>query len=189
MKLNKIALVKTGLLLSRKQSKTKDNGYEYRQLNLKSVVDNGTINMEETMLFYASKELEINYLTQIGDVIVKTSEPYTAVYVIEEYAGLVVPSHFVIIRVDKSIAIPQYIAWYLNRDHIKRNFRMSCSGLLMQIKPSTIAETEIKLPSLERQKQVVEIYETAQQEIRLYEKLIQIKKVYYKTLINRINKM
>lgn len=188
MKLNKIASVRTGLVLSRKESKNSDDGYEYRQLNLKAVSDNA-IDLEHTIKFYATEKLSENYLTQSGDVIVKTSDPYTAVYIKEEYSGLVIPSHFVIVRVNENIALPKYITWYLNKERIKKDFRMSCTGTLKQIKPSTIAETEIKLPTLERQKQVVDLYDISQSEIKLLEKLLEQKKTYYKSLINKVNKI
>jgi len=188
MKLNKIASVKTGLVLSRKETKNSSEGYEYRQLNLKAVSDNA-IELEHTIKFYASEKLSNNYLTQKGDVIVKTSDPYTAIYINEEYTGLVIPSHFVIIRADENLVLPKYIAWYLNKECIKKAFRMSCMGTLKQIKPSTVAETEIRLPTLERQKQVVDLYDISRSEIELLEKLIRQKKIYYKSLINKINRM
>ena len=189
MKLNKLANVRTGLVLSRKEAKAADKCCEYRQLNLKAVNDNGTINISETIPYSASEELASNYLTQVGDIIVKTSEPYTAVYITEEYAGFVIPSHFVVVRVDITKALPQYIAWYLNKDRIKKSFSMSCTGMLKQIKPSIISETEIKLPTIERQRQVVELYDISRKEIELYEKLLEQKKVYYKELINKVNRV
>lgn len=189
MKLNKLATVKTGLVLSRKESKNTDKSYEYQQLNLKAVDDNGTININDTIPFYASENLTSNYLTQVGDIIVKTSEPYTAVYITQEYAGLVIPSHFVVVRVNTETALPQYIAWYLNKERIKKAFRMSCAGMLKQIKPTMIAETEIKLPTFERQQQVVDLYDISKKEIQLLEKLIKQKKIHYKLLINKVNRM
>lgn len=189
MKLNKLATVKTGLVLSRKESKNADKSYEYQQLNLKAVDDNGTININDTIPFYASEYLTSNYLTQVGDIIVKTSEPYTAVYITQEYAGLVIPSHFVVVRVNTETALPQYIAWYLNKERIKKFFRMSCAGLLKQIKPTMIAETEIKLPTFERQQQVIALYDISRKEMQLLDKLLKEKETYYKALINKVNKM
>ena len=189
MELTKLAVVKTGLVLSRKEAKTTDKSWEYRQLNLKAVNDDGTINTDETIPFYASEELSPNYLTQVGNIVVKTSEPYTAVYITEEYANLVIPSHFVVVRVDITKALPQYIAWYLNKDRIKKAFSMSCAGMLKQIKPTMVGETEIKLPSLERQRQVVELYNISRQEIVLLERQIRQKEAYYKALINKVNRM
>ena len=189
MKLKSIALVRTGLVLSRKEAKRSDSTYEYRQINLKSVDDTGTIIKDETVPFYTSEELPPNYLTQVGDIIVKTSEPYTAAYITDEYSGLVIPSHYVVVRVDDAKAIPQYIAWYLNKDRIKKAFRMSCTGMLKQIKPTIIAEIEVNLPTLERQQKVVELNDTSQREIKLLKKLLEQKEAYYKALINKVNRM
>ena len=189
MKLNDLSSVRTGLVLSRKEAKTADKSHEYRLLNLKSVSEDGTIIIDETIPFYASEELSPNYLTQIGDIVVKTSEPYTAAFITEEYEGLVIPSHFVVVRVDEAKTLPQYIAWYLNKDRIKKAFRMSCTGTLKQIKPSMVGETDIKLPTHERQRQVVELYELSRKEIQLLEKLMRQKEAYYKTLINKVNRM
>lgn len=189
MKLNEIASAKTGLVLSRKESKVQGEGKEYWQLNLKSVLDNGDVSKENLTKFYAAEDLPSNYLTQTGDVIVKTSEPYTAIYITEDISGLVIPSHFVIVRADTAKVIPEYIAWYLNKDRIKKAFSMSCAGMLKQIKPTAIAETEIKLPSLERQQQVVDIYNLAQKELKLIDELRDKKESYYKALINKINRM
>lgn len=189
MKLNEIAVVKTGLVLSRKEAKDSSEKYEYRHINLKAVSDNGTINSDELLNYYAIEELSDNYLTHMGDIIVKTSEPYTAVLIAEEYVDLVVPSHFVIVRVDESKAIPKYIEWYLNKERIKKAFNMSCAGIPKQIKPTTIAETEIKLPNLKKQKQIADLYELSQKEIFLLEQLKVKKESYYKALINKINRM
>ena len=189
MKLNQIASVRTGLVLSRKEAKGTNTSHEYRLLNLKSITDRGMICLEETTCFRAVEELTSNYLTQAGDVIIKLSEPYTAVYITEEYTGLVIPSHFVVIRADTAKVLPQYIAWYLNKDRIKKAYNMTRVGVLKQIKPTTIAETEIRLPSLERQKQVIELYEMSRTELQLMENLLRQKEAYYKALLNKINRM
>ena len=39
---------------------------------------------------------------------------------------------------------------------IKKKFNMSCAGILKQIKPTLVGETEINLPDLEKQKIVME---------------------------------
>ena len=189
MILNSIASVRTGLILSRKEAKTAESCCEYRQLNLKAIDDNGRIDLGETVPFYTSEELSDNYLTRIGDIIVKTTEPYTAVYITEEYTDLVIPSHFVLIRdINEEVVLPQYISWYLNTDRIKKMFRMSSTGSLKQIRPAMIGEVEIKPPTIERQKQVIELHEYSCKEIQLLEKLIELKKIYYKVKIDNVNR-
>lgn len=187
MKLKEIATVKTGLILSRKMSSDYEESFKYYQLTLKSADNSGIINMNDLNYYYAAEKLSSNYITQKDDVIMKLVEPYTAFCIQEKNTGLVIPSHFLIIRVDKSIVFPEYIAWYLNREDIKKYFRMSCAGTLMQIKPTTVADTEINLPDMEKQSEVVRIYKSAEEELMLYEKLISEKRAYYKMLLNEIN--
>ncbi len=190
MILNSIASVRTGLILSRKEAKTVDGCCEYRQLNLKAIDDNGRIDLGETVPFYTSEELSDNYLTRIGDIIVKTTEPYTAVYITEEYTDLVIPSHFVLIRdINEEVALPQYISWYLNTDRIKKMFRMSSTGSLKQIRPTMIGEVDIKPPTTERQRQIVEIYNITQKELGLLKRLITQKEICYKAMINTLSNM
>ena len=66
---------------------------------------------------------------------------------------------------------------------------MSCTGMLKQIKPTMVGETEIKLPTLERQRQVVELYNISRQEIKLLERQIRQKEAFYKALINKVNRL
>lgn len=190
MQLSEISDVRSGLVITRKQAKKQeDTRRTYSLLNLKAVTDNGGIDRAALLPFHATEQLADHYLTHPGDIIVRISEPYTAVCITDATAGLLVPSHFVIVRVDAAKALPEYIAWYLNRDRIRKQFRLSCSGTLLQIKPSTVAGSEIKLPDLEKQRQIVRLNQLAQAELALLEKQLAQKRLYYKKLIEKINRM
>lgn len=190
MKLKQIADARSGLVITRKQAKRlEDRCCTYPLLNLKAVSDSGNIDRSAMLPFHSTEKLAEHYLTHPNDIIVRISEPYTAVCITEETAGLLVPSHFVIVRVDLYKALPEYITWYLNRDRIAKEFRMSCSGLLLQIKPSTVAETEIRLPDMERQRQIVELHQLALKELSLMERQLEHKRLYYKKLIEKVNRM
>lgn len=189
MQLNKIATVRSGLVITRKQApKPEDAVCTYQLLNLKAVTDSG-IDRSALLSFHATEQLADRYLTHAGDIIVRISEPYTAVYITEQTARLLVPSHFVIIRTDTDKALPEYVAWYLNRDRIQKAFRLSCAGILLQIKPSTVAETDIRLPELDKQRKVVELERLAQAELALLEKQLDLKRLKYKKLIEKANRM
>ena len=189
MQLNKIADVRSGLVITRKQAtQPEDAVCTYQLLNLKAVTDSGSIDRAALLPFHATEQLADRYLTHSGDIIVRISEPYTAVCITEDTAGLLVPSHFVIVRTETEKALPEYVAWYLNRDRIRKKFRLSCAGVLLQIKPSTVAETEIKLPDLDKQQQIVKLNQLAQTELALLEKQFALKQLYYKKLIEKANK-
>ena len=190
MQLKQFADVRSGLVVTRKQAlKPEETACTYQLLNLKAVTDSGGIDQTALLPFHASETLADHYFTHIGDIIVRISEPYTAVYITEDTAGLLVPSHFVIVRTEPGKALPEYVAWYLNRDRIRKKFRLSCAGVLLQIKPSTVAEIEIRLPDLVKQQQIVKLNRLAQAELALLEKQLAYKQLYYKKLIEKANRM
>ena len=190
MQLQQFADVRSGLVVTRKQAqKPEETACTYQLLNLKAVTDSGGIDRTALLPFHATEQLADHYFTHAGDIIVRISEPYTAVFITAETAGLLIPSHFVIVRVDTAKSFPEYVAWYLNRDRIRKAFRLSCAGTLLQIKPSTVAEAEIKLPNLDRQRQIIKLNQLAQAELALLEKQLAQKRLYYKKLIEKVNRM
>ena len=80
--LSDIAVVKTGVVLPRKQAKTQNEVIAtYKQLNLKAINSNGSICVDELEEFLANEKLRAEYLTQPKDIIVRLTMPYTAVLI------------------------------------------------------------------------------------------------------------
>ena len=130
MTIGEIAGVRTGLVTARKKkSVSSARTYEYQLLNLKCIADEGYINKVYIETYETSEELKDNYLTQMGDILVRLSSPYTAVLIDQSnLCGLVVPSHFAIIRVDRQHALPEYVFWVLRRDKNKITMMQNSSG-------------------------------------------------------------
>ena len=106
MKLGELATVRSGLVLSRKQArKGAPVKMRYPLLSFRAIHPNGYIDMEQLDGFDAAEQLSPEYLTQIGDVIIRLTSPYTAVLIDEASAGMVVSSNFVIIRVENLRAV------------------------------------------------------------------------------------
>ena len=79
----------------------------------------GYINEELLEEFKANELISKDYITRKDDIIVRLTTPYTAVLIDESSAGLVVPSHFIIIRAREEYVLPQYLCWFLNLDKVK----------------------------------------------------------------------
>ena len=121
MKLGELATVRSGLVLSRKQArKGTPVKMRYPLLSFRAIHPNGYIDMEQLDGFDAAEQLSPEYLTQIGDVIIRLTSPYTAVLIDEASAGMVVSSNFVIIRVDRSRLLPGYLVWLINTPKIRK---------------------------------------------------------------------
>lgn len=101
MRLDEAAVINTGLVTARKQARgVSDSIIQYKLLNLKAINSKGFI--EDSLLddFETLEEIKPIYITQMGDVVVRLTSPFTAVLIDEMHTGMIVPSHFVVIRAD-----------------------------------------------------------------------------------------
>ncbi len=129
MQLGDIAEIKTGLVLSRKKAEVEfDARAKYKLLSLKNISDDGMIVNDSFDEFVSKDRLDDHYFTEEGDVLMRLSQPYTAVYINKEHRGLLVPSYFVIIKVHQTKVLPQYLAWFLNSVKVKHELDKSHAG-------------------------------------------------------------
>ena len=186
MRLEDVATVRCGLVLSRKQSRTPTSA-KYRLLNLRSINADGGVEMSLVDEYYAVESLSSEYLSQVGDVIVRLTAPYTAVLIDDETAGMVISSNFVIIRPNPRMLLPGYLVWLLNTSKIKRViFENTSSNMLGAINPRYFACMEITLPSIDRQFSIADLNALALKEWSLLRRLAEEKKRYCDFIINTL---
>ena len=190
LRLDELVSVKTGLVLARKQAKhPSDEIAKYRQLNLKAIDSKGYIDENNLEEFCANERLKAEYLTQPGDVIVRLTTPYTAVLIDEDFAGMVIPSHFVVIRTRGKKILPEYLYWLLNTEKVKASILQNVSSIMIgTVKPASYAEMEIELLTLDEQRKISELNLLAKKEIHLLDRLIGQKELYYKEAIDKAQK-
>lgn len=190
MKLNELAIVKTGLVTARKQArKPSDGTLKYRLLNLRAINANGYIEEKYIEDFRAMEKLKAEYLTHTGDIVVRLTVPYTAVMVTDDYSGLVIPSHFVVIRPYREMLLPEYLYWLLNTDKVKGILQQNVSSMMIgTVKPKVYADLEIDVLSLEEQRKIADLNQMARRELHLLRQLMGRKELYYKAVIDKIQK-
>lgn len=188
MKLGNIAVVRSGVVLSRKQAR-ESLGIKYPLLNLRSINSGGYVDAEQLDVFDASECLSLDYLSQVGDVIVRLSAPYTAVLINEAMAGMVVSSNFVIIRVDRKELLPEYLFWLLNTPKVKRSiYENTSSNMLGAIKAKFFSDFEIPRLPITKQQRIADMNTLALKETMLLRRLAEEKERYYSLLIDRSHK-
>ncbi|MXP78488.1 restriction endonuclease subunit S [Lachnospiraceae bacterium WCA-9-b2] len=189
MKLSELATIKTGLVMARKQAKQPCKEVVwYKQLNLRSIHPDGYIERTYVEDFGAKETLPAEYLTQSGDIVVRLTTPYTAVLIDDEWKGVVVPSHFVIIRPDNRL-LSEYLYWLLNTKKIREKLTQNVSSIMIgTIKPKSYACLDIEILSLEQQQRIARLNLLAKKELDLLERLKEQKKLYYETAIDRIQR-
>lgn len=188
MKLENIATVRSGLVLSRKKADISSK-FGYRLLNLRSVNPEGYIDTEQVDIYNAIEPLKPEYISQIGDIIVRLTAPYTAVLIDESTVGMVISSNFVIIRPDSDYILPEYLFWLLNTSKERHKiFENATSNMLGAVKAKYFNDYEITPIPLSDQKKIAELNILSRRESRLLKKLADEKRKYYSVLINKIQK-
>ena len=184
MKLGEIASVRSGLVLSRKLAR-ENPAQRYRLLNLRSITPEGYIDLNETDVFDAKETLPREYLSQVGDIVIRLSAPYTAVLVDEESEGMVVSSNFVIVRTDPQELLPEFLYWLLNTSEVKhRMFENSSSNMLGAVKPKFFADYEITPLPIPEQQKIAAINALAKTESKLLRQLANAKEQYYESILH-----
>ena len=190
MTINDIAVVRTGLVTARKKKDAASLGtYKYQLLNLRCIANEGYIDKDYIEPYELSEELKDDYLTRMGDILIRLSAPYTAVLINKpELCGIVVPSHFAIIRVDERYALPGYVFWVLRREKNKITMMQNSSGSTAfgTISSGLISSLPITLLPLHEQQTIGDLLCLSEREQELLQKLSEEKKTYNILLLNQI---
>ncbi len=190
MLLENIATVRTGLPLFRKKVTASDSvTKEYRLLNLKCINEKGFIDVQNAENFQSKELLKKEYLTQIGDILIRLSAPYTAVLINDEkFCDYIVPSHFAIIRANKAKVTSEYLLWFLTRESTLKKIQQNSSGstVLGTISSGFIGSLEIRAIPIEKQRIIGQMLLLSKREQELLTELIKQKEIYSRQLINRI---
>ena len=174
-------------MLSRKEAPPDMNRHKYRMLSLKNVTDDGRILLAEVEDYYAAEALKCEFFTRDGDVLVRLSTPYSIVLIAEEEAGVLISSHFAIIRTAKAID-PRYLHWWLTKNR-KRFYQMASGSTMMgTISSGYIADMTFDPPPLERQRQVATLLKMKNREQHLLSLLSEKKKKLIDATIKKITK-
>lgn len=190
MLLDNVATIRTGVVTTRK--KARDNEpviYKYKLLNLKCAATAGYLDLQYAETLGTVESLKPEYFTQMGDILVRLSAPYTAIMITrEKWCGYLVPSHFAIIRVDDTVASPEYILWLLKRDSTKQKIlqNISGSGAFGTINSKFFSTLSVRNLPLNKQKIIGQMQILSEKEQELLHKLTIQKEIYNKLLVDKI---
>lgn len=153
MKLKEIAEVKTGLVLSRKKGCIQTQ----KLLTLASIDAVGKINRQALDVFANDGTIDKNYYTQVQDIVMRLTNSYTAVYIDESNAGIIIPSNFVKIQITDERFLAEYVKLCLNSPYGKEQIKKEERGsVIVAITASAIRELDIPLLSIQKQKQLID---------------------------------
>jgi restriction endonuclease S subunit len=188
VKLANISEIQTGLVLARKRAVAKDKDTtKYKALTLKSFDPSGFLELNSLDWFISKGKLEERYLTKKGDIIIRLTNPYTALPIETNSEGLVIPSNFAIIRLIDNSFSSNYVSLVLNSENIEKIFHQSAvSSTIPLIKTSQLRDIEINHKPIEIQEKIVELNRLQQKEGKLLNELNEQKRNLAKYYIGKI---
>lgn len=137
-----------------------------------------------------SPKLEKHFLTK-DDIVVlgKGHNGFVGHAIKDDSKPMVASSIFMVLRDFDVKVLPRYIAWYINLESTQKELRGYSRGTaLPSINRTILGDLDIKIPSLNIQKQIVEIDELKKQESKLTTQLDQLKTIQLELLLkNKIN--
>lgn len=185
MKLQSLAGVRSGLVLSRKQSK-EPTDYRYPLINLRCIQQEGNIDLHKADIYEAKESLKEEYLSRQGDIVVRLTAPYTAVLIDDTTSGMVISSNFVVIRIEDKRLLPEYLFWLLNTQKVKHKiYENTTSNMLGAIKAKFLMDFELVLLPTEVQQKIAQLNLLAKKESQLLKELAAEKEKLYSSLLDQ----
>ena len=185
MKLQSLAGVRSGLVLSRKQSK-EPTDYRYPLINLRCIQQEGNIDLHKADIYEAKESLKEEYLSRQGDIVVPLPAPYTAVLIDDTTSGMVISSNFVVIRIEDKRLLPEYLFWLLNTQKVRHKiYENTTSNMLGAIKAKFLMDFELVLLPIEVQQKIAQLNLLAKKESQLLKELAAEKEKLYSSLLDQ----
>ena len=190
MLLEDVATIRTGVVTTRKKAGEKAPiKHKYKLLNLKCAASGGYLELRCAEILGTVEPLKAEYFTQMDDILVRLSAPYTTIMITrEEWCGYLVPSHFAIIRVDKTQILPEYILWLLKRESTKQKIlqNISGSGAFGTINSKFFSTLTVRNFPLNKQRIIGQMQILSEKEQELLYRLTEQKEIYNKLLVDKI---
>ena len=179
MKLNDIADVYSGATFKR---------YVDREGTLKKVIVQRSIKTGEEITDFDQMKFndKINgrYLTQKGDILMKTPSPNDVVCVNEE--GMVIGDRIAIIRLKEGYD-PSFICHLLTNYYVKKQLhKFQTTTVISQVSISDIKQLELIVPSYEKQKEYGELLDSIDEKIKINYQIIESDKELKEGLLNKL---
>lgn len=185
--LGELFVISSGLVSRRKEAPPNVSGIKYRILTLRSINENGLIDKKGIDDFTSVEEIDKKHLAQVGDIVIRLSNPFTAAIIGEDAEGVIITSLFAILRPKTNNVIPEYVSIYLNGEDMKKQYMKDASGSALQmIKTSSLKDFIVKIPDIRKQEQVINMNKLLIRESILLQDLIENKKIYSRLILNKL---
>ena len=176
-RLEELCTIKTGAPTSR--AKKIPEGVEPRDVKvlLPRAMQAGSI-VDDELATEAVGEVRAENFTREGDVIIKLSTPYDSVHVDKSHEGIMITSFGMVLRKKPEAELDmQYLSMFLNLPHTNSVLQAVSTGqstAMSMLKRQTVADIEVPLLPIERQRKLAALFQAVQERKRRYVRLIEL---------------
>jgi len=183
MKIKKLATVQMGY--SFRSRLEASEGGEVAVIQMKDLLNDNTVGCDD-LVRINMESIKDHHLAQRGDLVFRSRGSLTTAAVLLEDPGkAVVAAPLLRIRVTKlDKVLPEYLNWYISQRDAQIFLTSRAKGTVQtMISKQTIEDLEVVLPTLEEQKNIVELAALAAREQKLLHKLADKREQYISTLL------
>jgi len=188
MKIKKLATVQMGY--SFRSRLEASEGGEVAVIQMKDLLDDNTVDCDELVKIDLDAVKE-HHLAQRGDLVFRSrGSQTTAAVLLEDPGKAVVAAPLLRIRVTKPDKIlPEYLNWYISQRDAQIFLTSRAKGTVQKmISKQAIEDMEVALPTLERQKAIVEVATLSAREQTLLHTLADKREQYISTALMQFAK-
>ncbi len=189
VKLKDLCTIKTGAPTSR--AKRISEGAEPKNVKvlLPRAMQRGAI-IDEELATEAIGEVKNEYFTREGDVIIKLSTPYNSVYIDKVHEGIMVTSFGMVLRRKADAELDMlYLSMFLNLPQTNAMLQTISTGqsvAMAMLKRQTVADIDVPLISIEKQKKLAELFQAIQKRKNQYLRLIELDEELVTSQMNQL---
>lgn len=188
MKIKKLATVQMGYSFRSRLEASEGGGVAVIQM--KDLLDDNTVGCDD-LVRINMEAMKDHHLAQRGDLVFRSrGHVTTAAVLLEDPGKAVVAAPLLRIRVSKpDKVLPEYLNWYISQRDAQIFLTSRAKGTVQKmISKQVIEGLEVALPSLEKQKSIVDLAALSTREQALLHKLADKRKQYISTALMQFAK-
>ena len=186
-KLKDICKIRSGTSFKKKPIQS-DVG-DFWVLESSAYLKEGSFNPKKMVHVSNDNSLEPSKSLKPGEVLIRAKGgKHQSIYF--DYSGDRFPiyptSYFLIIStIEPDYLRADYLSWYLNQNIVQGELdKLAGGSTVKHLTVSRISSLQVKVPSLEKQQKILELYGFIKQEKIIYEEIVNLKNEYYEAVIS-----
>ena len=157
-------------------------------IQMKDLLDDNTVDLR-SFVKIDMEAIKDHHLVKKGDLIFRSRGLLnTSAILLDDPGKAVVAAPLLRIRITKpDLIIPEYLNWYISQRDAQAFFNSRAKGTVQKmISKQAIEELEISLPSLEKQKSILELATLSTREQTLLKEIAEKREQYLATILMQL---